>query len=128
MRIFCLLLEARVCSCVLDYFSCYQICIFLCALLCSTPALLTPASFPSSSPLPRYSFFPPLNIHPFPASWLKSLTADRGTYCLLVGEQSPPQHWKADLRRRHLWSPARHRGTCSLVLLSSCFPLLLTPH
>lgn len=58
MRSFCLLLETRVCLCVLDYFSCYQICIFLCMLLCSTSALLTPASFPSSSPLPCYPFFP----------------------------------------------------------------------
>lgn len=54
----------------------------------------SPASFPSSSPLPRYPFFPPLNIHPFPASWLKSLIADRGTYCLLVREQSPPNTGK----------------------------------
>lgn len=129
MRSFCLLLETRVCLCVLDYFSCYQICIFLCMLLCSTSALLTPASFPSSSPLPCYPFFPTFKyssiscqLAQVPHCWQRDILPSHQRTT-----PPPPQHWKADLRRRHLWSPARHRGTCSLVLLSSCFPLLLTP-
>lgn len=53
MRSFCLLLETRVCLCVLDYFSCDQICIFFMHVtllyLCFTYPCLLPFVISSSS-------------------------------------------------------------------------------